>query len=144
VDFLKRKGVIPESKALSTYTHQVYWVLSQISRGMYDSERRPRPYSQLAAIQLGILSELGALAWDANAAAANGTDKGAFVIHFSKLPAAADALMKKVSTIKALNDKLGLEDLMKRFVDAPAASHSIIAERFQRHPIASLVYALDL
>jgi hypothetical protein len=144
VDFLKRKGIVPEAKALSTYTHQVYWVLSQISRGMYDSERRPRPYSQLAAIQLGILSELGALAWDANAAAANGTDKGAFVIHFSKLPAASDALMKKVSTIKALNDKAGLEDLMKRFVDAPAASHAMIAERFQRHPIASLVYALDL
>jgi hypothetical protein len=43
-----------------------------ISRGMYRTGNKPKPYSQLAAIQLGFLEREGAVTWKADEKAANG------------------------------------------------------------------------
>jgi hypothetical protein len=86
----------------------------------------------------------GALTWDPNATAADGTDKGAFTMHFDKMPAASEKLMKLVGLIKASTDKAGAQKLSDRYVDGDVVPQSIILDRWTRAPRASFVYAVDL
>ena len=111
---------------------------------MYTSEDKPRPYSQLAAIQLGYLMDKGAISWDENAMAGNGTDKGAFAIDLSKMPAAVEALMKDVLIIKARNDVKGAKKLITKYVDGKVVPFETINGRFLRFGKASFQYAYDL
>src|SRR6185436_11638863 len=99
------------------YTDGVVWSFGHISRGMYTNTGGRKAYSQLAAIQIGLLLDEGALTWDANQKAANDKDAGAFTIHFDKLPAAIEKMMKTVGAIKASGDKEAAEALTKKYVD---------------------------
>ena len=103
-----------------------------------------QPYSQLAAIQVGFLMDEGAITFDPQAPAANGTDKGAFSLHLEKFPAAVEKLMQVVGSIKASNDKAGAEALATKYVDGPTVPQKLITERELRYPKASFVYALEL
>jgi hypothetical protein len=113
---------------------------------MYDggNTNRPKPYSQLAAIQLGFLLEAGAIAWDANARAANGQDVGAFVLHIERFPAAVEALMRRAAGIKARGDQADALALVRQHVEGGQARHALIAERLLRLPKVSFVYALEM
>jgi hypothetical protein len=112
---------------------------------MYTGEKQRKPYGNLAAIQIGYLIEHGALTWDANATAANGTDKGAFTIHADKLVPVAKEMMKDVAGIKARGDKAAAEALIAKYVDAETVvPHKLISERFLRHPKPSFVYSVAL
>jgi hypothetical protein len=144
IDFLSKKGVIPAELAAQTYADSVVWALSHISRGMYTDSGQRKPYSQLAAIQIGFLLDEGALGWEPSMKAANGTDDGAFVLHFDKLPAAIDKMMKVVGRIKATGDRKQAEELASKYVEGDRVPHKVITERILRHPKASFVYALDL
>jgi hypothetical protein len=144
VDFAKTRGIITPEQAAQTYTDCVVWSFGHISRGMYDGGHKRKPYSQLSAIQIGFLMDEGALTFDPNAPAANGMDKGAFIIHTEKFPAAADKLMKVVGLIKAKNDKAGAEALVKKYVDGNAVPQPLITERELRYPRQSFVYAVDM
>jgi hypothetical protein len=93
---------------------------------------------------MGFLIDEGALAFEAGARAANGTDVGAFAMRFDKLPGAVDKLMKKVGAIKATGDRAAAEQLAARYVDGAVVPHKIVTERMLRHPKSSFVYALDL
>jgi hypothetical protein len=144
-DLLKQKGIIDEKLANQIYVDIVTWAFGHISRGMYEAGGQRRPYSQLAAIQIGFLRDEGALTWDDNATAANGSDKGAYTVHVEKFPAAAAKLMKMVGQMKASGDRASAEALAKKYVDADAVvPHKLIAERYLRNPKASFVYAVDL
>ena len=87
--------------------------------------------------------EKGALAWNAQAKAANGKDIGAFTIHKDKLVPAIEEMMKLVGGIKSRGDKAGAEALIKKYVDSKdIVPHDTITERFLRHPKASFVYSV--
>jgi hypothetical protein len=86
----------------------------------------------------------GALVFDAEAMAANGTDKGAFVIKFDKLVPAVDKLMKVVGGLKAKADKNGADALAKKYVDGPRVPQKQITERVLRFPKPAFVYGIDL
>jgi hypothetical protein len=144
IDFAKTRGIITPEQAAQTYADSIIWAFGHISRGMYDEGHKRKPYSQLAAIQVGFLMDEGVVTFDPNAPAANGTDKGAFTIHYEKFPAAADKMMLVVGLIKAKNDKAGAEALAKKYVDGTAELQSIITERELRYPRQSFVYALDM
>jgi len=144
VNLLLRKNILTAEQAQQTYADSVVWALSHISRGMYSESKQPKPYSQLAAIQIGYLMDAGAIGWDAKAKAANGADEGAFVIHFDKLPAAIDKLMKDVGRIKATGDKKKAQELIAKYVDGAVVPMQVITTRMLRHPKASFVYAIDL
>jgi hypothetical protein len=144
VDFLTKQKIIDAEMARRTYTDSVVWAFGHISRGMYTDSGGRKPYSQLAAIQIGFLLDQGALSWDPKAQAANGKDMGAMTIHFEKLPAAVDQLMKTVGGLKASGDRAGAEALAKKYVDGSVVPQPIITERLLRNPRASFVYALDL
>ncbi|MGH7280824.1 MAG: hypothetical protein ACRELY_04820, partial [Polyangiaceae bacterium] len=145
IDFAKKRGLITDELAKQTYLHDIIWSFGHISRGMYDENKKPKPYSQLSAIQLGFLTEEGAVKFDPNAMAANGVDKGALVVDMDKVPAAVEKLMKKVGTIKATGDKAGAEALIARYVDSDQfVPQKAIAERMLRFPKASFVYSVEL
>jgi hypothetical protein len=144
VDMLRKNSIIDDKAALATYLDSIIWAFGHISRDMYDADRKPKPYSHLAAIQVGFLMEQGAIIFDPKATAANGTDAGAFSIAFDKLPVAIDKLMQEVGRAKAENRRSASEAWVKRYVDGDVVPQAIIRDRFQRVPRASFVYAVDL
>ncbi|MBN2370605.1 MAG: hypothetical protein JXO72_08960 [Vicinamibacteria bacterium] len=146
IDLLRGRGVADETLARQAYVNDVVWAFGHIASGMYEGNdrTRPKPYSQLAAVQLVFLLDEGAVTWDAESKAANGQDAGCFALHLERMPAAAEKLMRLVAGIKARGDRTAAEDLLRRFVDGGAERHALIAERLRRQPKSSLVYAIDL
>jgi hypothetical protein len=144
VDFAQKKAIITPELAKQSYVNDVVWAFGHIARGMYAESGQRKPYSQLAAIQIGFWLDERAVAWDAEALAANGTDKGAFTIAFDKMPAATEKLMKLVGGIKASNDKTGAEELAKKYVDGDRVPQKLIQERILRYPQPNFVYALEM
>ncbi|HTR51572.1 MAG TPA: hypothetical protein VMJ10_12740 [Kofleriaceae bacterium] len=142
VELLRGKGIISDELARQTYTDCIVWAFGQVAQGMYTTSKKRKTYSNLAAVQLGFLLEHGALSWDDHAAAANGTDHGAFAIHLDKMPAAADELMKLVAGIKARGDKAAADALLAKYVDGEVVPQKTISERFARFPRASFVYSI--
>jgi hypothetical protein len=145
LDFLRTKKLITDEMAQQSFTDSIIWAFGHISQGMYTGEKQRKPYGNLAAIQIGYLIDHGALTWDANAMAANGTDKGAFTIHVDKLTPVADEMMKEFAGIKARGDKAAAEKLIARYVDSEdVVPHKIISERLLRFPKGSYVYSVGL
>jgi hypothetical protein len=144
IDFARAHGIITPEQALQTYAHDIVWAFGHISRGMYDGSHKRKPYSQLAAIQVGFMMDEGALTFDPGERAANGTDMGAFTIHFDKFPAAADKLMSVVGRVKAKNDKAEADAIVKRYVDSDRVPQPLITERELRYPRQSFVYSVDM
>ncbi len=143
LEFLRGRKLIDSTLAVQSYTDDIVWAFGHISQGMYTGSHQPKTYSNLAAIQIGFLIEHGALTWDANAKAANGTDTGAFTIHADKLVATIDEMMKLVAGIKARGDVAAAKALFDKYVDGSAiVPHKLISERFLRFPKPSFVYAV--
>ena len=120
IPYLVKKGVIDQAMADKTYADSIYWTFGHIARGMTTGDGIIQPYSQLSAIQLGMMLEDGAVTFDAEATAANGTDKGAFVLHLEKMPKTAERMMKAIAQSKAKGDKQALVDLQKNMSKAPS------------------------
>ncbi len=144
IDFLLKKGIISPELARQSYVDSFLWALGHISRGMYSDNNKPKPYSQLAAIQVGFLMEAGAISFNADAMAANGTDKGAFALHLDKWPEAVNNLMAVAGKIKAQGDKAKAEELIGKYVDGKIVPMEIIKERLLRYPKASFVYSIKM
>ncbi len=143
-EFLRGKNVISAEQAAAGRADSIVWAFGHVSQGMYTGSGDRKTYGNLAAIQIGILLEGGALSWDPNATAANGKDKGAFTIHADKLISVIDEMMKTVAGIKARGDRKAAEALVAKYVDGTVVPHAIIAERFRRFPKPSFVYAVEI
>jgi hypothetical protein len=142
LSLLRERGVLDESAVNEAYLDSIVWAFGHISRGMYTPSGQRKAYSQLAAIQVGELLTTGAMTWNPSRGAANGTDVGSFSIDYAALPAASQALMQKVVQILATGDTEGAEALAAQHVDGDTVPMSEIAERYQRLPRASFVYAV--
>ncbi len=142
LDMLREAGVLTEAQVRESYLDSVVWAFGHISRGMYTPTGQRKAYSQLAAVQIGFLMDRGVVRWDADAPAANGTDRGAFTVDFAAFPAAARELMQAVVRIKAINDRAAAEALAARYVDGDTVPQAVIAERYQRFPRTSFVYSV--
>ena len=146
-DWLVAKGSVEPAVAKRSHIREVLWMFGHISRGMVEPNGKPRPYSQLAAIQAGTLVREGVLTYDARAKAANGSDVGCFSLDLAKLPQAVTKLGHTVFGVKARNDVKGLAALKREFVDTQGpwkASMELIGERWRREPQATFVYAVRL
>lgn len=143
LEFLRGKKLISDEMAQQSFTDAIVWAFGHISQGMYTGTKARKAYGNLAAIQIGYMLDKGALTWDPNAPAGNGTDKGAFTIHTAKLTAVADEMMKEFGGIKARGDKAAAEKLIARYVDSEeVVPHKIIGERFLRSPKPAFVYSV--
>lgn len=143
VDFALKKGLITEQQAHETYVDSIVWALNHIARGMFEGTKR-KPYSQLAAVQLGFLIDEKAIVFTPDALAENGTDKGTLSIDFTKMPAAVDKLMKVVGDLKAKGDRAGAEALSDKYAKGDSVPHKLIQDRVLRFPQTNFVYGIDL
>jgi hypothetical protein len=143
VDWLRQRGVLTEQQEREIYVDSIVWAFGHISRGMYTPTGQRKPYSQLAAIQIGTLIDEGAMTWDATATAADGHGVGAFSIDFARLPAACTALMTRVMHIKATGDRAAAEALATRYVDGDRVPHATIVERYRSFPQVAFVYSVE-
>ena len=144
VDLLREDEIIDRNFAEQSYVDAFVWALNHIARGMYTDSGKPKPYSHVAAIQVGYLLDKGAITFDPKATAANGKDQGAFILHFDKLPAAIDQMMKIAGRIKARGDKKKAEDLVEKYVEGDVVPMKLIAERSLRYPKATFLYGVAL
>jgi len=144
IDFLRTRGVLSEEQARAVYVDSIVWTFGHVSRGMYTPGGQRKAYSQLAAIQLGVLLDEGAIRWDPAAMAADGTHRGAFTIDFARLPAAITALMTRVMRIKATGDRAAAEALAAQYVDGPRVPQQIIVDRYTSFPQVGFVYTVHL
>ena len=144
VELLRERGILTDLQAQEVYVDSITWAFGHVSRGMYTPSGQRKAYSQLAAIQLGVLMDEGAVVWDPSAPAANGSDVGAFKLNFEKFPTACEKLMRDVARVKAKNDKKGAEGLAKKYVEGDKIPQGKIAERVLRFPKNSFVYSVDL
>ncbi|CAN5866781.1 hypothetical protein BH11MYX2_BH11MYX2_27330 [soil metagenome] len=145
LELLRTKKLISDELAAQAYADSIVWAMGHISLGMYDGTGNRKTYGNVAAIQIGMLIERGALVWDAKAPASNGTDTGAMHINAAKLVPAVNDMMKTIAGIKARGDKKAADALAKKFVDSDKiVPHKIIQERFRRQPKGSYVYAFVL
>lgn len=142
IDWLRQRGVLSDEQAREVYVDSIVWAFGHISRGMYTPTGQRKPYSQLAAIQIGTLMDEGALAWDPSATAADGHSQGAFTIDFARLPEACTHLMQRVMHIKATGDRAAAEALATQYVDGTRVPHATIVERYRSFPQVSFVYSV--
>lgn len=145
--WLQTQGTIDAKLGARAFGHDIVWLFGQIAQGMRTPEGKPKPYPQLASVQLGRLLAGGAMQWKADATAANGKDKGCFEVDLSKLPSAAEGLAKDVLGVKAKGDRAAAERLVGPWTQdkgAHASLREIIRERWLRAPRASFVYAIEL
>jgi hypothetical protein len=146
-DWLVDKKVISRDDAHQAHTRDLLWGFGHISRGMYSSSGKPKPYSQLAAIQLRFLMKEGVVSWKNDTLAANGSDKGCFALELERFPPAISKMMSVVAGIKARGDKAGAQALVQEFVDKDDESKKVlevIKDRVLRAPKASFVYSIKL
>ena len=143
--WLVDKKLLTEEEAKQTTLRDIVWAFGHISRGMYDGAGHPKPYSQLASIQLGTMMKAGALTWKPSEKAANGEDMGCLEVDLSKWKPAVNALGKRVLMAKGKGDKKDAEAMKASFVDAKdewSALRLSIAERWLRAPKATFVYSV--
>jgi hypothetical protein len=144
-DWLADKKLISADEAARAHVQDIAWALGHISRGMYDSDNKPKNYSQLASIQVGFFRKAGGLTYKPDELAANGKDKGCLEADPVKLKAAIADLEKQVLGIKGRGDRTGAEKLKADFVDAQdewAKLRASLSERWLRAPKASFVYSV--
>lgn len=145
LDWLVEQEAIEPELARKAHVRDVVWAFGHISRGMYDAEGKPKPYSQLAATQLGHLVDAGVAVWRPESKAQNGEDAGCLSLDLDAFPAAVRDLMTEVAGIKARGDLDRAKQLIAAHVEAQGKKvelASTIRARWLRAPKASFVYAL--
>jgi len=145
-DWLVARGILAPQDAEKAHLRDVLWSFGHIAQGMLDSRGNPKPYSQLAAIQMGFMRERGVLEWRAGEKAANGVDTGCFEVDLAKWPAAAEELARLSFGIKSRGDRALAEQTRDRWTTPGtewAGLRGVIEERWLRAPKASFVYAIE-
>lgn len=146
-EWLVARNVVDPSLARQAHAHDVAWGFGHISRGLYSSNGRIRPYGQTSAIITGTLWREGFLKWHPETVAANGSDKGCFSLRLDRFSNAIVGLAKRVLGIKARADVEAALALKAELIDAKGPWYDLmqtIAERWRRFPRASFRYAVRL
>jgi hypothetical protein len=135
LQLLRKRGLIDDAQLKQAYTRAVLWSFGHISRGMFTPSGNVQPYSQLSAVFVGTCMQRGALSFKA----------GKFTIHYEKLPAAIEDLLKFTGRAKVSGDVAGARQGVARFVSGPdrALVHEAdITAALQRFPKVSFVYSV--
>jgi len=145
-EWLVDKNLLTKDDAEKAHIRDVTWAFGHIAQGMVNAEGKPKPYSQLASIQMGYLHDNGVLVWKPADKAANGTDVGCFDVDLATWKGKVDGLAKIVLGIKGRGDKPLAEKTRDTYVKEGtpwAERRAAIKERWLRAPKASFVYAVD-
>lgn len=142
-DHVVSERVITEDFGRSTHTADVVWAIGKVAAGVRDSSGSLKPYPALAAIQLGLLEDAGALKWEPQTKAANGKDVGCLAIDFETLSPALSDMATRIIGAKARGDVPEVKALVAEYVDGPRAERfATYAERWARAPDTTYVYGV--
>jgi hypothetical protein len=139
VELLKGKGLITDEFARQVYAHEIVWAFGHISQGMFSDGDNPKPYSQLAAVQIGTFLRDGAMAF------AKTGERELFSVDFDKLPASVERLMRAVGRIKAEGDAAAGRALIDDFVKGEGSRlvrMDEVQSRLRRFPRSSYSYTV--
>src|SRR5690606_33092720 len=64
IEALRARGILGDDEAAVTAVDAIVWAFGHISQGMVDSTGARKTYSNVAAIQIGMLLDEGALVFD--------------------------------------------------------------------------------
>jgi hypothetical protein len=106
---------------------------------MFSDGDNPKPYSQLAAVQVGSFMKDGAMSFGRIG------DREVFHIDFDRLPASIEKLMQKVGQVKASGDAAGAKALVEDFVtgeDSRLVHMDVVQGRLRRFPKPSFTYTV--
>jgi len=143
-DWLAESEVVTAEFARQAHMADLVWMLGQIAAGMVDSEGDASAYPQLSAIQLGLMLESGAVRWEPDQKAANGTDKGCLEVDLDALPAAVESLSDEVFGVKGRGDLQRAKELKAAHVEGHEELFGRIADRWFRGPSSSFVYGFEI
>ncbi len=145
-EWLLEKNLLDKELVDQSYRSLATWAFGHISNGMYDAQGKSKPYSQLAAIQIGFLLKEKAAVWMPEQLAANQQDKGCMNIETAQFKAVVPKLAKVTVGLKARGDVRLAAQLKADYIDSKAAKQlqATIAERWQRAPKASFIYSVKL
>ncbi|HET9959057.1 MAG TPA: hypothetical protein VFQ61_31415 [Polyangiaceae bacterium] len=144
--WLVSRGALPSELVQQALLREIAWAFGHIAQGMYDAAGRPKNYSQLAAIQLGVLQDAKLVIWRPTELARNGEDMGCFDVDFARAETATRELARLVLQIKARGDRARALTLVARYVDGKDAFKTLkdtITERWLRVPKPSFVYSIQ-
>jgi hypothetical protein len=144
-DWLVERGLLDAADAERTHIRDVIWAFGHIAQGMVTADGKSKPYSQLAAIQMGFFNANGVLPWKPGQKAANGTDVGCFDVEIAKWKPAQDALARIVLGVKARGDRALAERTRDQWISDGtdwAERRNVIQQRWLRAPKASFVYSI--
>jgi hypothetical protein len=136
VDLLLRKGLIDERRAKEIYVRDLLWAFGHVSLGLFAESGEPKPYSQLAAVQIGSFVKDGAL---------ERAPDGLYRIRFDKLPASIESLLRRTGAVKAKGDAAGGRALVDAFVSGADAKLVPVAEiqaKLLKYPKETYLYTV--
>ncbi|MBI5241135.1 MAG: hypothetical protein HY926_11735 [Elusimicrobia bacterium] len=139
IELLKRKGIITADFARQAYVHEIAWAFGHIALGMFSDGDNPKPYSQLAAVQIGTFLRDGAMG------VVRTGGRELFSLDFEKLPASVERLMRVVGRIKAEGDAAAARALVDDFVAGEGSRLVRLEEvqsRLRRFPKSSYSYTV--
>lgn len=143
--WLQKKGLVSAELATQAGLSDIVWAMRHVSKGMFDANGNPKPYSQLAGVQLAHLVKRGVLTWRPHEAAANSSDRGCVSLDLTGMQAAVDELLQRSAGIKARGDVEDARALLAEMTDEKAPWQPFFAaatERWRRYPQASIVYSV--
>ena len=139
VDLLRRKGLITGERARQIYAHELVWAFGHISQGMFSDGDNPKPYSQLAAVQIGSFLKDGVMTFGRVG------ERELFSVDFDRLPASVENLMRRVGQAKAAGDAAAARALIDGFVtgeDSKLLHMDEVQARLRRLPKPSFSYTV--
>ena len=109
--FVVSHDIIPADLLKDRYTASVFWCLNlTASSNVFSGSGAPSPYSQVAAIQLNVLREDGALIKK------NTPDGWRFEINYDKVPKSFERIIKEVGQIQSKETVAEALETAKNFV----------------------------
>jgi len=106
LSFQRQKKWADEKEEKLRYTSAVMHILGLLQYPL------PGTYPRMVAIQLGWYMDAGAITFDENT--------GRFSVHFDKMPAAVESLVKKVATIQLTGDYDQAKSLIGKYIVSKA------------------------
>jgi hypothetical protein len=139
IELLQRRGLVTAEFARQVYAHEIVWAFGHIAQGMFSDGDNPKPYSQLAAVQIGTFLRDGAMTF------AKAGERELFSVDFARLPASVERLMRAVGRIKAEGDAAAGRALVDDFVKGEGSRlvrMDEVGARLRRFPRSSYSYTV--
>ena len=139
IELLRRRGVVTDDFARQVYASEIVWAFGHIALGMFSDGDNPKPYSQLAAVQIGTFLRDGAMG------VAKTGGRELFTVDFDKIPASVERLMRAVGRVKAEGDAAAGQALVDDFVKGEGSRLVRMEEvqpRLRRFPKSSYSYTV--